>query len=280
MGRYGLGQCVGQPSNFRIVGAQRRAAHRSQLTLRGQWSRITGGNHPARHRNGDTMNAAAPAVRARESHFRLIVILAVLAAAMLWFFARKAHYLTDYSLASYSNYFWPRRQGLLLHLAGGLAAITVGLIQIWLGLTNRTNQLHRVLGKVYGAGVLIGSIGGFYLAFTIPESLSYKTGLTLLNVAWLVTTGMALYAIRTRRVQQHRDWMIRSYTVTFAFITYRLGTTLLRQWVHVPGSEVADEIDNIMAWACWAVPLLLVEPFIQLRAMKRSGGNSGLSRAL
>jgi uncharacterized membrane protein len=226
------------------------------------------------------MNAAAPAVRARESHVRLIVILAALAAAMLWFFARKAHYLTDYSLASYSDYFWSRRQGLLLHLAGGLAAIIAGLIQIWLGLTSRTSQLHRVLGKVYGTGVLIGSIGGFYLALTIPEALTYKTGLFILNVAWLITTGMALYAIRTRRIQQHRDWMIRSYTVTFAFITYRLGSALLRQWVHVPGSEAADDIDNIMAWACWAVPLLLVEPFIQLRAMKRAGGNSGLARAL
>lgn len=71
-----------------------------------------------------------------------------------------------------------------------MAAIVAGLIQIWLGLTNRVSQLHRVLGNAYGTGVLIGSIGGFYLAFTIPESLAYKTGLFMLNVAWLVTTGI------------------------------------------------------------------------------------------
>jgi uncharacterized membrane protein len=216
------------------------------------------------------MNAAAPSIRARESHLVLIVVLAALLAAMLWFVVRKAHYVTDISIASYSDYYWPRRAGLLFHLAGGLTAIVAGLVQIWLGLTNRVSQLHRVLGKVYGAGVLIGSIGGFYLAFTIPESLAYKSGLFTLNIAWLVTTGMAIYAIRTRRIQQHRDWMIRSYTVTFAFVTYRLGTTLLRNWMHLPGTEVADAIDNIMAWACWAVPLVLVEPFIQLRVMRQS----------
>jgi Predicted membrane protein (DUF2306) len=45
--------------------------------------------------------------------------------------------------------------------------------------------------------------------------------LFMLCVAWVVTTGMALYAIRERRIEQHREWMLRSYTVTFAFVTYR-----------------------------------------------------------
>jgi len=83
---------------------------------------------------------------------------------VLWFLAQKFHYLIDYSLASYTSYYWPRRAGLILHLTGGVLAITAGLVQIWLGLTNRVSTLHRVLGKVYGTGVLIGSLGGFYLA--------------------------------------------------------------------------------------------------------------------
>ena len=42
-----------------------------------------------------------------------------------------------------------------------------------------------------------------------------------------ITTGMALYSIRTQRVEQHREWMLRSYVVTFAFVTYRLGENLV-----------------------------------------------------
>jgi uncharacterized membrane protein len=143
------------------------------------------------------------------------------------------------------------------------------LVQIWLGLTNRTNTLHRVLGKVYGAGVLVGSVGGFYLALTIPGHLPYKAGLLGLNVAWLITTGMALYAIRTRRIEQHREWMLRSYIVTFAFVTYRLVLMWLTPWFHVAEDPVATDLDTLMAWACWAVPLVLAEPLIQLRAMRR-----------
>src|ERR1700753_1408365 len=98
------------------------------------------------------MNVAAPASRVRDFSLLLIVVVAALAAALLWFVGHKMHYVTDYSVASYSDYYWPRRAGLLLHLAGGSLAITVGLVQIWLGLTNRTSTLHRVLGKIYGTG--------------------------------------------------------------------------------------------------------------------------------
>ncbi len=91
-------------------------------------------------------------------------MLGTLAVALPWFVAHQLHYFTDYSLASYGEYFWPRRAGLILRLTGGARAILVGLVQIRLGLTDRVNTLHRMLGKVYGAGILIGGLGGFYLA--------------------------------------------------------------------------------------------------------------------
>lgn len=214
------------------------------------------------------MNAIAPASRVRESHLSLMLVVTALALALLWFVVQRLHFLTDYSLASYTDYFWPRRAGLIPHLVGGLLAITAGLVQIWLGLTNRVGTLHHVLGRVYAAGVLIGSVGGIYLALTIPGPLSYVAGLFSLCAAWVITTGMALYAIRTRRIEQHREWMLRSYTVTFAFVTYRLTSYWLRRWIHMPDSDLADDLDSLLSWASWAVPLLVAEPLIQLRSMR------------
>jgi hypothetical protein len=37
----------------------------------------------------------------------------------------------------------------------------------------------------------------------------------------------------------------------------------------VPEDPVADDLDTLQAWACWAVPLLFAEPLIQLRSMRR-----------
>jgi len=61
------------------------------------------------------------------------------------------------------------------------------------------------------------------------DPLSYVAGLFTLSIAGLITTGMALYAIRTRRIEQHREWMLRSYTVTVGFVTYRLTSYWLRR---------------------------------------------------
>jgi uncharacterized membrane protein len=215
------------------------------------------------------MNTAVPSAPASHSGRLLLLVLAALALAILWFVGHRLHYLTDYSISSYSGYFWPRRAWLIPHLTGGVVALTAGLVQIWLGLTNRVRALHRALGKVYAVAVLIGILSGFYLALTIPAHLPYSTGLFMLCVAWLITTSMALYAVRTGRIEQHREWMLRSFTVTFAFVTYRLVSGWLRSWIHVADDPVADDVDTLMAWACWAVPLLIAEPLIQLRSMRR-----------
>jgi uncharacterized membrane protein YozB (DUF420 family) len=76
---------------------------------------------------------------------------------------------------------------------------------------------------------------------------------------------MAIVAIRRRAIEQHREWMIRSYTVTFAFVTFRLVEKWLLPWQLM--SE--DSMDTIMAWACWSAPLLIAEPLLQLRRIRR-----------
>ena len=206
------------------------------------------------------MNATTAAALRSNSRALIITILGALALLALWFVAKRALPYFDVNPAHYGPYFWPRRWWLVIHIAGGVIALTAGLVQIWLGLTNRVARLHRVLGKVYVGVILFGSIAGFYLALTIPGNLPYASGLFFLCVAWVVTTSMAVLAIRRRNLLQHREWMMRSYAVTFAFVTFRIGVdTLTSQGV------TANDAQGVMAWACWSIPLLLLEPLLQSR---------------
>jgi hypothetical protein len=86
--------------------------------------------------------------------------------------------------------------------------------------------------------------------------------------ASLVTTGMAVIAIRRRDIGQHKAWMIRSYAVIFAFVTYRLGSDVGRGLVPLPADPVATDFDTVLAWGSWVVPLMVVEVWIQLKAMR------------
>jgi uncharacterized membrane protein len=159
--------------------------------------------------------------------------------------------------------YWPRRYGLLPHIAGGTLALLIGPVQIWLGETRSKLAWHRVLGSLYLLGVTVGALGAYYLALTTPGPFAFATGLFGLAVAWTVTTGMAYRAIRARAIDQHREWMIRSYVVTLAFVIFRALDTILT----ARGVGVVDSI-SFAAWACWAVPLLLLEPCLQWRKLR------------
>jgi hypothetical protein len=41
--------------------------------------------------------------------------------------------------------------------------------------------------------------------------------------------------------------MLRSHTVTFAFITFRPGEQVLRHWITLPDDPVADDLDTASA---------------------------------
>jgi len=203
-----------------------------------------------------------------DRHFpwRLCGVLVVLAALVLWFIIHEALPFATFDATAYTDTFWPRRFGLAPHIAGGIVAILVGLAQLWLGLTGRIGVLHRTLGRIYLVAVAVASSSAFYLALTIGSAqFTYASGFFGLASAWVITTSMAYLAIRRRAVEQHREWMIRSYVVAFAFVTFRLLTeTLIARHV-----AKATEVAAMMAFACWAVPLLVTEPVLQLRKILR-----------
>jgi Predicted membrane protein (DUF2306) len=109
--------------------------------------------------------------------------------------------------------------------------------------------------------VLAGSFVAMNLSVTAGFTPAYRSGLFFLAVAWLATTGMAFVAVRRRNFVQHREWMIRSYVVTFAFVTFRV----FRDLVVANGLASFAEMQAVSAWACWAVPLLIAEMWIQSR---------------
>ncbi len=107
----------------------------------------------------------------------------------------------------------------------------------------------------------MGAITAFYLALHTPFRFVFGMGLTGLAVAWVVTTGLGLVAVRRGQIAQHQEWMIRSYVVTFAFVTFRLLAGLLQQ-AHV--GTLPEQL-AVASWFCWAVPLLVTEAILQGR---------------
>jgi hypothetical protein len=157
---------------------------------------------------------------------------------------------------------YPDRQGwLFLHISGGMVALIVGPGQLWLGHTNRRMEVHRKLGLVYMASIAVSVTAAFYLATHTALGWVFGAGLSGLAVAWIVTTGLAYAAIRRGLLQQHREWMIRSYVVTFGFVFFRILVGVLQ------ATSVGSLSEQLAAasWFCWAAPLLVTEAILQGR---------------
>jgi Predicted membrane protein (DUF2306) len=169
--------------------------------------------------------------------------------------------------------YWPRREWLLVHIIAGGAALLLGPLQLWLGLNRRELSLHRILGPAYGLGVLISACSALYLARHTDFGWMAGMGFTGMAIAWIVSTGFATVAILRQLPEQHREWMVRSYVVTFGFVTFRIFTEVLQV------SGVGNTLEQITAasWFSWSVPLLITEWLIQGRKIlayspSRKGG--------
>jgi hypothetical protein len=197
----------------------------------------------------------------------LLAILGMAAAAALAFWVIAAMPYLRWDPAQFGAAYWPRRYGLITHIAGGSIALLVGPLQLWLGETRSKLALHRTLGTLYLLGVVLGVAGAYYLALTTTLGWIFGAGLFGLAVAWSITTAMAYLAIRRRLIDQHREWMIRSYVVTLAFVIFRAIVAVLS----ILGVGSLQDRLALASWASWAVPLVLLEPCLQWRKLGRSG---------
>jgi hypothetical protein len=165
--------------------------------------------------------------------------------------------LTPEAMGSYL----PRQGWLLAHITAGTIALVLGPFVLGMGLNRRRMKLHRRVGYAYIASIVVGGIAAFYLALHTDVSWVFGVGLAGLGAAWIVTTGLAFLSIRKRLFLQHKEWMIRSYVVTFGFVNFRILVVILQ----VAGVGSVVERLTAASWFCWAIPLLITEAILQGR---------------
>ena len=211
------------------------------------------------------MNADAATRSSSRVSWRATTSLGLVALAAVVFVAVAA--LPYYLSSSYGPPEYASRRGwLLLHISGGLVALLTGPVQLWLGFADRGMLWHRRMGTAYVAAVGIGALGGYYMALNTDGGLLFGLSLASLATAWIATTGMAFLAIKRSLIEQHKEWMIRSYVVTFAFVTFRILFPIVQ--ANDIGSSLPDQL-AVAGWLCWTLPLLGTEVVLQGRKILR-----------
>jgi uncharacterized membrane protein len=152
---------------------------------------------------------------------------------------------------------------MFLHGIPGALALTLGVFQFSSRLRKRHLQLHRVLGRIYVGCVVISAPVAIMVAMALPIPTLLPASIIQAG-GWLVCTGTALYCVRIGRIQQHREWMIRSYPFAMIFVVARaIGFIPAIDRMGIVGVEAT-------VWGCIAVAGLLPSLIIAWQALAAS----------
>jgi hypothetical protein len=126
---------------------------------------------------------------------------------------------------------------LLPHVVGASLALTTGAVQFSSRIRQRAPRFHRITGRVYVAAICVAGP----VAIVMSHGTIYFVATLVQAGAWIVTALAALFTARNRHFAQHRQWVVRSYAVTFGFIALHvLNPTGF--WAHFTEADYATAI--------------------------------------
>jgi uncharacterized membrane protein len=171
--------------------------------------------------------------------------------ALFVFITSEVLLFTDYPMYhAYRLQVIADRHLLIPHTLAGIFALLIGPINFSSRIRQRHLKLHRVLGRIYVISVFIGAGTGVALASGRPGF----PGTFMQAAAWIICTVAALITARNRHIIQHRQWMARSYAVTFTFVSSRVLNLSPRYWSHL-----GDTLSAVGVIAFTLASLLIVD---------------------
>jgi uncharacterized membrane protein len=192
------------------------------------------------------------------------LLFGVIGVMFLWVFTHSERFLIDPADGEWmhiQSFKW----WLLPHAIAGACALILGPMQFSDRLRQRFIGVHRAVGRLYVTGVFIAAPLGIYIQY-LNEPLGFARSFTIETVfqagLWMLTTGIAFAFILRGQVQQHRQWMTRSFgTGPLIFLEVRVIFSVFN--VTDPHSI------EIVVWACTASSLFVADLVLQVQEILR-----------
>jgi uncharacterized membrane protein len=196
-----------------------------------------------------TFGLLAPS--SRRSRFKSVLWIFLGFTALFVFITSEVLLVADYPMYhAYRLQVIADRHLLIPHTLAGIFALLIGPLNFSSRVRQRHLQLHRVLGRIYVISVFVGAFTGIALAAGRPGF----PGTCGQAAAWIVCTTAAFITARNRQIIQHRQWMARSYAVTFTFVSSRVLNLWPRYWSHL-----GDTLSAVGVIAFTLASLLIVD---------------------
>ena len=158
----------------------------------------------------------------------------------------------------------PFKMWLLPHGLAAAFALLLGPFQFSERLRRKYITVHKTMGYLYIAGCYIGAPLGLYIQRFEEKLGTYSHSFTIATVMdaaiWVFATTMALIMIRTKRMQQHRQWMVRSFACALIFLEARVILVFF---------QLPEPAVEAVVWACVAAAFPIADLVLQVDEILR-----------
>ena len=193
------------------------------------------------------------------ARFKAILWISLGITSLFVFITSEVLLVTDYPMYHAYRLQVLADRGLLIpHTLCGTFALLAGPLQFSSRFRQRHLAIHRGVGRVYFASVVIGALTGIALAAGRPG----LPGTAMQGGAWVVCTAVAVIAARNHQIEVHRQWMARSYAVTFTFVSSRVLNLVPAYWSHL-----GDVLSAVGVIAFTLASILLVDVGLNWREL-------------
>lgn len=146
-----------------------------------------------------------------------------------------------------------------VHAFAAVLALPAGFTQFSKALRRKNPALHRRAGRVYvWAILLLAAPTGFIIGLHANGGWSSQLAFCLLALGWFWFTWKAVERIKAGDFKGHRDFMIRSFSLTLSAITLRAWKYLIvALWAPRP-----MDVYRLVAWLGWVLNLIIAELII------------------
>lgn len=115
-----------------------------------------------------------------------------------------------------------------VHVFSSIFTLLAGLTQFSSEILKNHRCIHRLIGRIYVWDiVLINFPAGLIMAVYANGHLPSKIAFLILDGLWLWFTVKAVIAVKKGDITRHREFMIRSYALTFSAVTLRTWRVVL-----------------------------------------------------
>jgi uncharacterized membrane protein len=199
------------------------------------------------------------------SSFFVYLVLSLATLLMLRLAVDYSSFRTDIHFLQKKQAYLPNtcwRVAFYVHVFSAVFALMAGFTQFSDYILKQSKAVHRWVGKMYVAVILIlnfpaAMVMAFYANGLWPSRLAF----IILDCAWFYFTWRAYAAARQKDIVSHKQFMIRSYALTFSAITLRAWKIVL---LHAFNPDPLT-LYMIQAWIGFVPNLLFAEWLIRRR---------------